>query len=51
MSAKLIAIRTGRQAGAPFRPWNKNRYGHVPEDFPTAVLAEDTTITLPIFPG
>lgn len=29
----------------------KNRYGHVAEDFPNAVLAEDTTITLPIFPG
>lgn len=29
----------------------RNRYGLRPEDFPLAALAEDTTITLPIFPG
>jgi len=28
-----------------------NKYGLRPEQFPNAVLAEDTTITLPIFPG
>ena len=28
-----------------------NKYGLKPDDFPNAVLAEDTTITLPIFPG
>jgi len=29
----------------------KNKYGLRPEQFPNAALAEDTTITLPIFPG
>lgn len=29
----------------------RDRYGLRPEDFPLAALAEDTTITLPIFPG
>jgi perosamine synthetase len=28
-----------------------NKYGWKPEQFPNATLAEDTTITLPIFPG
>jgi dTDP-4-amino-4,6-dideoxygalactose transaminase len=27
------------------------KYGYKPEDFPNAVLGEDTTITLPLFPG
>ncbi len=27
------------------------RYGHRPEDFPNASLCEDTSITLPLFPG
>ncbi len=27
------------------------KYGFAPEDFPNAALCEDTTITLPIFPG
>lgn len=29
----------------------KNKYGLRPEQFPNAALAEDTTITLPIFPN
>jgi dTDP-4-amino-4,6-dideoxygalactose transaminase len=28
-----------------------NKYGLRPEQFPNACRAEDTTITLPIFPG
>lgn len=28
-----------------------NKYGYRPADFPNAALCEDTTITLPIFPG
>jgi dTDP-4-amino-4,6-dideoxygalactose transaminase len=27
------------------------KYGYKPEDFPNAALSEDTTITLPLFPG
>lgn len=29
----------------------RQKYGIAPEDFPNAALCEDTTITLPIFPG
>jgi perosamine synthetase len=29
----------------------RNRYGLLPEQFPNAAIAEDTSITLPIFPG
>jgi perosamine synthetase len=29
----------------------RQKYGFKPEQFPNAVAAEDTTITLPIFPG
>lgn len=29
----------------------REKYGLKPEDFPNAAIAEDTTITLPIFPG
>jgi len=50
MAAADIQTRPGTHAVHRLG-YYRDKYGLVPEDFPNAALCEDTTITLPIFPG
>jgi perosamine synthetase len=50
LAAKEIETRPGTHAVHRLGFYAK-KYGYRPADFPNAVLCEDTTITLPIFPG
>ena len=50
LAEKQIQTRPGTHAVHRLG-YYKNKYGLRPEQFPNAALAEDTTITLPIFPG
>lgn len=45
-----IQTRPGTHA-VPTLGYYRNKYGVDPSQFPNAILAEDTTITLPLFPG
>lgn len=50
LAAQQIQTRPGTHAVHRLG-YYKNKYGLRPEQFPNAALAEDTTITLPIFPN
>ncbi len=50
LAAQEIQTRPGTHAVHRLG-YYKNKYGLRPEQFPNAALAEDTTITLPIFPN
>jgi perosamine synthetase len=45
-----IQTRPGTHA-VPGLGYYQQKYGLRPEDYPNAILAEDTSITLPVFPG
>ena len=45
-----IQTRPGTHA-VPTLGYYRNKYGVDPSQFPNAILAEDTTLTLPLFPG
>jgi len=50
LAAENIQTRPGTHAAHQLG-YYRDKYGLAPEAFPNAVLAEDTSITLPIFPG
>lgn len=50
LAADNIQTRPGTHA-VPVLGYYRQKYGLRSDDFPRAVLAEDTTITLPLFPG
>jgi len=50
LAARMIQTRPGTHAVHRLG-YYKHKYGLAPEQFPNAVLCEETSITLPIFPG
>ncbi|MCP5200980.1 MAG: DegT/DnrJ/EryC1/StrS family aminotransferase [Gammaproteobacteria bacterium] len=50
LAAAGISTRPGTHA-VPVLGYYRQRYGYSRNDFPTASTCEDTTITLPLFPG
>jgi perosamine synthetase len=50
LAAEGIQTRPGTHAVHRLGYYRK-KYGLVPEQFPNAAIAEDTTITLPVFTG
>jgi dTDP-4-amino-4,6-dideoxygalactose transaminase len=50
LASKGISTRPGTHAVHRLG-YYRDKYGFQPQDFPAAALCEDTTITLPIFPG
>ena len=50
LAARDIQTRPGTHA-VPALGYYRNKYGFDPRRFPNALIAEDTSITLPLFPG